>query len=76
MGTRQLRLLAPVSADSLRPFLGRLVQLVLTDGEVMRGTLQSVGPSALRLQVSARTPAREVSFSLLRELITDQDANQ
>jgi hypothetical protein len=76
MGTRQLRLLAPIPPDALRPLIGRLVQLVLTDGEVLHGLLITLEPAALWVQPSPRIANRAVAFALVRELIADQDANR
>ena len=74
MGTRQTRLLSPTPA-ALTALAGRLVQLVLTDGEVVRGVLAVVA-GIVEVRPSARGPAREVAFAAIRELITDLDANR
>ncbi len=74
MGTRQTRLLSPTPA-ALTNLTGRLVQLILADGEVLRGELL-VRAGIVAVRPSRRSNAREVSFADIRELIADLDANQ
>lgn len=76
MGTRQTRLLSPTPA-ALAGFRGRLVQLVLTDGEVVRGMLEpGSSTEVLALRPSRRGPVRVVPLASVRELIADLDANR
>lgn len=73
MGTRQTRLLSPTPA-ALAALRGRVVQLLLADGEVVRGELAERA-GIVSVRPSRRGPARDVSFADIREIITDLDAN-
>ena len=76
MGTRQTRLLSPTAA-ALAGLTGQLVQLVLTDGEVLRGMLEAdAADAAVRLRPSHRGPVRAVPLAAVREVIADLDANR
>ncbi len=76
MGTRQTRLLSP-SPAALVGLSGRLVQLILTDGEVLRGTLEAgTSPADILILPSRRGPRRAVPLAAIRELFADLDANQ
>ncbi|MBC7449357.1 MAG: hypothetical protein H7330_14990 [Hymenobacteraceae bacterium] len=76
MGTRQTRLLSPTLA-TLAGFSGQLVQLVLTDGEVLRGVLTAGAmPDAVGLQPSQRGGTRTVPLTTVRELTADVEANR
>lgn len=76
MGTRQTRLLSPTPA-ALAGLTGRLVQLVLTDGDVLRGVLDAgATPEVVHLRVSRREPVRVVAVAAVREVFADLDANQ
>ena len=74
MGTRQTRLLSPAPA-ALAARTGQLVQLILTDGEVLRGVLAVVA-GIVEVRPSSRGAARAVPFAAIRELIADLDANR
>ena len=76
MGTRQTRLLSPTPA-ALASLTGRLVQLILTDGEVLRGVLEAgAAADVLHLRLHHREPLRPVPLMAVREVFADLGANR
>ncbi len=76
MASRQLRLLSP-SVATLAPLAGRLVQVILRNGDVLYGRLLAVdAPAAqLQLRLAGRGPSQYVPAATIREVIADRAAS-